>query len=151
MQKVSWWKKRIHNKSIYVEQIDEQTLGNAYYITYQQQIKNYDTGAPMRCRTQENSNLALRMLKYLITSTSHTVEVPTSNVDVIIIRNGNNDFIHGAGINIQCKDEFAYVGNVTQKTELQQIGIDTHVTKKPVKQLFRQTRLECAWNANNIT
>lgn len=50
------------------------------------------------------------MLTYLAIYKSPRAEVLTSNVDAVTIRNGNKDFIHEAGINIQYKDDFEYIG-----------------------------------------
>ena len=38
--------------SLYVEQIDQETGQNVYYVTYQQQTNNYHTGAPIWCQIQ---------------------------------------------------------------------------------------------------
>ena len=96
--------------SLYVEQIDQETGQNVYYVTYQQQTKNYHTGAPIWCQIQEDSNWALHMMTYLAIYKSPRAEVLTSNVDAVTIRNGNKDFIYEAAINMQYKDEIDYIG-----------------------------------------
>jgi hypothetical protein len=50
--------------SLYVEHIDGQAGLHVYYVTYQQQIKNYHTGARLWCQIQEESNWALHMLTH---------------------------------------------------------------------------------------
>ena len=96
--------------SLYVEQIDQETGQNVYYVTYQQQTNNYHTGAPIWCQIQEDSNWALHMMTYSAIYKSPNAVVVCHNVDAVTIRNGNKEFLHDAAINMQYKDDFDYIG-----------------------------------------
>ena len=96
--------------SLYVEQIDEQTGLNVYYVTYQQEIKNYHTGAPIWCQIQD-SIWALHMLTYSAMYKSPKAVPISYNVDAVTLRNANKEFIQKAVVNIQYKDDFEYIGD----------------------------------------
>ena len=103
--------------SLYVEQIDQETGENVYYVTYQQQINNYHTGAPIWCQIQEDSNWALHMMTYSAIYKSPNAIVACHNVDAVTIRNGNKEFLHDAAINMQYKDDFDYIGKCKNRRQ----------------------------------
>ena len=94
--------------SYYVEDIGDDEF--IHYITYQEETKNYHTGAPVWCQIQEDSNWALHMMTYSAIYKSPNAVVLCHNVDAVSIRNPNSDFIYEANINIQYKDDLEYIG-----------------------------------------
>ncbi len=86
-----------------------------HYVTYQQQTKDYHTGAPIWCQIQEDSNWALHMMTYSAIYKSPKAKVLSHAVDSATVHHGNKDFIYEAGLNIQYKDDFEYIGKC--KTE----------------------------------
>ena len=113
-----------------VELVDQDTQQRVHYVTYQQQIKNYHTGAPIWCQLQEDSNWALHLMTYSVIYKQHNATVSCWNVDAIVVQNANKKSIEEADINVDYKDDFEYIGKFKLEDKVKVKGNPvTHYTE----------------------